>query len=217
MPITTRRRTIGFASGVAPSRRTAAGVSRGLDGYSRRTRRRPCAARVLASELEKATDKANRLGRRTPTAFSYRVSGARSCERSPTRFAADMASSPASTPSSDVVPLPLAPARARRCRCETPWHSEETCVRCGHFVRALASAAPPGEPPRPQTGDRWTRAGVVRALRAHEFFVGRPPTATDWSFENDSERPSVKTVISLFGSFEVAIVAAGLLSTPGRP
>jgi hypothetical protein len=45
-------------------------------------------------------------------------------------------------------------------------------------------------------------------LRTYEFFVGRAPTTTDWSFEDDSEWPSVKTVVSLFGSFELAVHAA---------
>jgi hypothetical protein len=45
-------------------------------------------------------------------------------------------------------------------------------------------------------------------LRTYEFFVGRAPTTTDWSFEDDSEWPSVKTVMSLFGSFELAVHAA---------
>jgi hypothetical protein len=58
---------------------------------------------------------------------------------------------------------------------------------------------------------RWTRAGVVRALHAYKFFVGRAPTPTDWSFEDDSEWPSARTVVSLFGSFDTAIAAAGVV------
>jgi hypothetical protein len=63
---------------------------------------------------------------------------------------------------------------------------------------------------RPAAGNRWTRAGVVRALRAYKFFIGRAPSATDWSFEDDSEWPSVKTVVSLFGSFDSAAAVAGV-------
>jgi hypothetical protein len=70
-----------------------------------------------------------------------------------------------------------------------------------------ADALPNGVP----TPARWSRVGVVRALRAYKFFVGRPPTPTDWSFEDDSEWPSARTVVSLFGSFETAIAAAGVV------
>jgi hypothetical protein len=51
---------------------------------------------------------------------------------------------------------------------------------------------------------------VIRALRTHQFFLGRAPTTTDWSFEDDAEWPSVKTVVRIFGSFEAATAAAGL-------
>jgi hypothetical protein len=67
------------------------------------------------------------------------------------------------------------------------------------------------EQPRLVAGNRWTRAGVVRALRAYKFFVGRAPSATDWSFEDDSEWPSVNTVVSLFGSFDSAAAVAGVV------
>jgi hypothetical protein len=59
--------------------------------------------------------------------------------------------------------------------------------------------------------------GVVRALRAYEFFVGRAPTPVDWSFEDDSEWPSVKTVVSLFGSFDTAVAAAGVIRALQTP
>jgi hypothetical protein len=55
---------------------------------------------------------------------------------------------------------------------------------------------------------------VVRALRAYEFFIGRAPTPTDWSFEDDSDWPSAKTVVSLFGSFDIAVTAAGVVPAP---
>jgi hypothetical protein len=57
----------------------------------------------------------------------------------------------------------------------------------------------------------------VRALRAYKFFVGRAPTPTDWSFEDDSELPSVKTVVSLFGSFDTAVAAAGVVRALQTP
>ena len=105
----------------------------------------------------------------------------------------------------------LIPRRARACRCETPWRSEDTCVRCGHSVPALVDASQPdASQPLRSAADRWTQAGVVRALRAYKFFVGRAPNPTDWSFEDDSEWPSVTTVVSLFGSFDSAVTAAGV-------
>jgi hypothetical protein len=60
----------------------------------------------------------------------------------------------------------------------------------------------------PHDGNPWTPAGVVRALRTFEFFVGRPPTHTDWSFEDDKSWPSVRTVLLMFGSFDAAVGAA---------
>jgi hypothetical protein len=60
----------------------------------------------------------------------------------------------------------------------------------------------------PHDGNPWTPAGVVRALRTFEFFVGRPPSRTDWSFEDDTAWPSVRTVMRMFGSFEAAVGAA---------
>jgi hypothetical protein len=72
-------------------------------------------------------------------------------------------------------------------------------------------------PPHRSTADRWTHAGVVRALRAYEFFVGRAPTPTDWSFEDDSEWPNVKTVVSLFGSFDTAVGAARVVRALRAP
>jgi hypothetical protein len=63
-------------------------------------------------------------------------------------------------------------------------------------------------------GNPWTVAGVIRALRTYEFFLGRPATATDWSFEDDKEWPSVRTVVALFGSFDAAVKAA--VATPRR-
>jgi hypothetical protein len=91
-------------------------------------------------------------------------------------------------------------------------------VRCGHSVPAPVAAAPADpSPPRRATAGRWTRAGVVRALRTYRFFVGHAPTPTDWSFADDSEWPSVKTVVSLFGSFDTAVAAAGVVHALPTP
>jgi len=123
-----------------------------------------------------------------------------------------------SSQSTSAIALSLIPGRARACRCETPWRSEDTCARCGHSLPGPAGATPTGSSPPPRsTAGRWTRAGVVRALRTYTFFVGRAPTPTDWSFEDDSERPSVKTVISVFGSFDAAVAAAGVVGAVHTP
>jgi hypothetical protein len=99
------------------------------------------------------------------------------------------------------------PGRPRGCRCEQAWRSDDTCVRCGHSVPAA-----PQEMPRkrrsPLDGNPWTPAGIVRALRTYQFFVGRAPTPTDWSFEDDGDWPSVATVARVFGSFDTAVQAA---------
>lgn len=98
------------------------------------------------------------------------------------------------------------------CRCEQPWRDDDTCLRCGRAVPQAVQQAPR----RRRSfldGNPWTVAGVVRALRTYEFFVGHAPTATDWSFEDDKEWPSVRTVITLFGSFDAAVEAAGAINT----
>jgi hypothetical protein len=56
---------------------------------------------------------------------------------------------------------------------------------------------------------------VVRALRTYEFFVGRPATTTDWSFEDGTEWPSVRTVVRLFGSFEAGVQTARVKAAEG--
>jgi hypothetical protein len=103
--------------------------------------------------------------------------------------------------------------QARGCHCTTPFRDEDTCLLCGRHVPALVN---PGPRTRrsPHDGNPWTPAGVVRALRTYEFFVGRPPTDKDWSFEDDRSWPSVRTVLRTFGSFEAAVGAAREL--PGR-
>jgi hypothetical protein len=108
------------------------------------------------------------------------------------------------------------PRRARGCRCETPWRSDDTCARCGHRL-------PENPQPAPRQrrsaihGNPWTQAGIVRALRTYEFFVGQAPTATGWAFETDDEWPSVRTVLQVFGSFEAAVEAAGLTAARSSP
>jgi hypothetical protein len=106
-----------------------------------------------------------------------------------------------------------APGRARGCRCEHPWRSEDTCARCGHRLPEVRHLTP-RQRRSAIHGNPWTAAGIVRALRTYEFFVGRPPTPTGWSFETDHEWPSVRTVVHAFGSFEAAVEAARL--TPAR-
>jgi hypothetical protein len=104
----------------------------------------------------------------------------------------------------------MAPAgRARGCRCEHPWRSDDTCARCGRRLPEIRHRAP-RERRSAIHGNPWTRAGIVRALRTYEFFVGRAPTAKGWSFETDQEWPSVRTVVGAFGSFEAAVEAARL-------
>src|SRR4051812_27211148 len=113
------------------------------------------------------------------------------------------------TSGSPALHLPEAP-RARTapgCACEQSWRSDDTCLRCGHSVPAAIQRAP-RDRRSPFDGNPWTRAGVVRALRTHRFFVGRAPTAASWSFEEDGALPSVSTVARLFGSFEAAVRVA---------
>jgi hypothetical protein len=97
--------------------------------------------------------------------------------------------------------------RARGCRCEHPLRSDDTCLHCG---RSVAPAIRPTPRKRRSTidGNPWTPAGVVRALRTHQFFTGRPPSTTEWTLADDRELPSVRTVEQAFGSFEAALKAA---------
>jgi hypothetical protein len=54
----------------------------------------------------------------------------------------------------------------------------------------------------------WTRAGVIRALRAFTFFRGRPPVDADWAGRTAEDWPQRETVLRLFGSVEAAVEAA---------
>jgi hypothetical protein len=101
----------------------------------------------------------------------------------------------------------VAPGRARGCQCEQPWRDDDSCLRCGRWVRQAVPEAPRRRRSR-VTGNPWTRAGVVRAIRTFEFFLDRPPTTIDWSAEDDAQWPGARTVERLFGSFEGAVAAA---------
>jgi hypothetical protein len=101
------------------------------------------------------------------------------------------------------------PLTARLCRCEQSLRTEDTCLRCGRMV------------PVPRDGEvesvggsrgrsAWTRTGVVRAIRTFAFFRGRPPSRSDWKYIEAREGwPSLKVIEALFGSFPVAVNAAG--------
>ena len=60
----------------------------------------------------------------------------------------------------------------------------------------------------------WTRAGVVRAIRAFAFFRGRAPTRQDWHGRMPDDWPPVETVERLFGSVGAAVSAAELELPP---
>jgi hypothetical protein len=96
---------------------------------------------------------------------------------------------------------------ARGCRCASPFRGDDTCLLCGRRVPELMVPTPRAHR-SPHDGNPWTPAGVVRALRTFEFFVGRPPSPTDWSFQDDTSWPSVRTVLRIFGSFDAAVGAA---------
>jgi hypothetical protein len=59
--------------------------------------------------------------------------------------------------------------------------------------------------------DGWSRRSVVRAIRAFAFFRDRPPTEADWRRRGAGEWPTVATVTALFGSFDGALAAAGVV------
>jgi hypothetical protein len=107
----------------------------------------------------------------------------------------------------------LTAGRARGCRCGHPWRDDDTCLRCG---RRLPTALLPQAPHRRSRsgGNPWTPAGVLRALRTYEFFVGRPPKSTDWSRDDGKDSPGLRTIAAMFGSFEAAVEAAR--RTPAR-
>jgi hypothetical protein len=114
------------------------------------------------------------------------------------------------TPSSSGGPVALPVNRG--CRCEQPWRDEDSCLRCGRAVPPAVQRGPRRRRSHAD-GNPWTVAGVVRALRTYRFFLGRVPSRTDWSFEDDKEWPSVRTVVTLFGSFDAAVDAACATAT----
>lgn len=104
----------------------------------------------------------------------------------------------------DPLDLPV-PARAQRCECHQPLRDTDTCLYCGRSV----GAAPRGRRARNRatSGNPWTQAGVVRALRAFVFFRGRPPARADWSQRMAPDWPPLSVVEQLFGSLEDALAA----------
>ena len=104
---------------------------------------------------------------------------------------------------------------ARPCRCEHPLLDGDGCFRCGRSLTVL----PEPPPTRPHVRRRitWTRAGVVRAIRAFAFFRGRAPVLEDWKQRMGEEWPSLDTVEGIFGSLESAVRAAGVKPPRVRP
>jgi hypothetical protein len=97
------------------------------------------------------------------------------------------------------------PRRARSCRCDHPVLDGESCLRCGRSLIFLPEprSAPPAQP------SEWTRAGVIRAIRAFAFFRGRPPVDEDWAGRTAENWPAHETVVRLFGSVYDAVQLAG--------
>lgn len=58
-----------------------------------------------------------------------------------------------------------------------------------------------------RNGIRWTRPGLVTAIRDFAASAGRPPTADEWRVAGPW--PTLKTVMRHFGSWAAAIEAAG--------
>jgi hypothetical protein len=107
-----------------------------------------------------------------------------------------------------------APQTARLCRCERPVLDGEGCLLCG---RPLISLPEPSVARRPEAKALdWTRAGVIRALRAFAFFRGRAPVAADWSGRMGDDWPRLEMVLALFGSVDAAVEIAGIESRPAR-
>jgi hypothetical protein len=105
------------------------------------------------------------------------------------------------------------PSRVRLCRCRGPVIDDETCILCGRYLAAPTGEEQPTEgPPKPP----WTRAGVVRAMRAFVFFHDRPPSATEWLGQPGSTWPTARAVEMLFGSFDAGLAAAGVAAGRAR-
>jgi hypothetical protein len=99
---------------------------------------------------------------------------------------------------------------ARGCRCVNPLRDGETCLRCGRSVSPMPQLQlTQSQRPRPKK-QAWTRAGVVRAIRAFTFFRSRAPVPADWNGRLAEGWPSRTTVEALFGSVPAAVRAAGV-------
>jgi hypothetical protein len=99
---------------------------------------------------------------------------------------------------------------ARTCRCDRPLRDGETCLRCGRAVAQLSQVSLTPSARRRRRKQTWTRAGVIRAIRAFAFFRGRAPVPEDWKGRMGDEWPSLATVEALFGSVSAAVRAAGV-------
>jgi hypothetical protein len=110
-------------------------------------------------------------------------------------------------------PITRRPEPARLCTCERPLLLDaETCLRCGRLPALVAPAAVPA-PPAGRT-IVWTRARVVRAIRAFRSFRGRSPGPADWGAPVPDDCPAIGTVEGLFGSLDSALEAACVTSPP---
>jgi hypothetical protein len=107
-------------------------------------------------------------------------------------------------------------AIAKPCRCKNPVRDQDTCALCGRVLPAAPERA--RQRVRVEPGNPWTRAGVIRALRAFAFFRGRPPTRSDWNERMGKDWPALLVVERLFGSVPEAVREAGLTppATTGR-
>ena len=104
-----------------------------------------------------------------------------------------------------LIAMSQDPRPARSCRCEHPVLDGENCLHCGRSLVLVPEprSAPPAQPAE------WTRAGVIRAIRAFAFFRGRPPVDEDWAGRRAENWPAHETVLRLFGSVDAAVELAG--------
>lgn len=79
----------------------------------------------------------------------------------------------------------------------------KTVAVFGSFAAALEAA---GFQPR---GRRWSPEHVVAALKQWSREHGQPPTCSDWRYTTP-EHPGSRAVADLFGSWQTALIAAGL-------
>jgi hypothetical protein len=105
--------------------------------------------------------------------------------------------------------MSAAAALARPCRCARPMWDGESCVRCGRVI--YGAPVPEQAAWTTPRSDPWTRAAVIRALRAFVFFRDRPPVAADWEPGLGPEWPTLPVVVGLFGSLPAALAAAGVI------